>query len=495
MNSTTQAFPLVLLEPAIAGSDQAEKNIYLCGEKWVLSEYLRPSDAPPYTCISYAWGTGTAASPFVENQSISDRTISVLETTIRVLQDAHGLRKVISSYRGASKIEGELAECINASRAFWIDALCVPPPTNMDARVACLSSMGQIYSSAAQVLTVLSNSCGDVLKEISANNSLDPSLMFVLERDEWVTRGWAYQEIVNSQVMFFAAEGPENVIVSGIGFLNAILTATSDYKDKNEIDAFSWSEAHPRLEALEELLADYKTAEYSERSALQVMSSIHRRVVQRPEDYFYAMIGALTTSSRSTDVSSTISPSEYFMRVCEGKNDYSFMFNTAPRSEVAGRRWRPIEGQFAPILVGLLATGEGLSGSLEATHIHLKKMCKALPSQVSQRGLDSIKSFVHLGSDNHQSVGELAVKTLDILRKKGFSGCGEFIELGNGIFFPQHSVSRKDGIFVATPVDLKWVNACPGILLLVNGTDINEYYDVGVFVGRVAETGEFLNIA
>jgi hypothetical protein len=108
---------------------------------------------------------------------------------------------------------------------------------------------------------------------------------------------------------------------------------------------------------------------YLERSAYQVMSAMVARFSEREEDYFNAMLGAITATPLHTPQDPPLQPAEYFMRVCEAKGDYSFIYSVAPRSQVRGRCWRP----FAKSMVAILPwhSWGSQSGSLLAWHPEL----------------------------------------------------------------------------------------------------------------------------
>jgi hypothetical protein len=74
------------------------------------------------------------------------------------------------------------------------------------------------------------------------------------------------------------------------------------------------------------------------------------------------MIGAITSASMDDARDATLDPAEYFMRVCEAKGDYSFIYSTAPRSDVPGRSWRPIAGSL-PAILCWHSFGDGQSGT------------------------------------------------------------------------------------------------------------------------------------
>lgn len=481
-----------LLVPATDLTPSEVPFVKLCGSCWVLAEFARISDAPPYTCISYSWGRGRTMNMLNDGLMMSDRTLPAIEATIKASQPPENWTyALMCGIRDAQKEAKALAAALKASQAYWIDALCVPPQG--PAQTKCLRSMGAIYNSAWQVFVVLSEPCSSVFHQIRDTGRLDPTALFILERDDWITRAWAYQEAVNSQRLYFIAQDDECILVSGLDFLNAVTTATSDDMHDHGIDSFAWGEQHPRLDSFEILIADYRIAEYVARSAYQVMSAIYQRAVERSEDHFYGMIGAITTQLLDSQDNQLLHPSEYFMRVCEAKGDYSFIYCIAPRSDEPGRCWRPIAGKIPPVLSGVLVAGSGQAGSLRPSHLQLENMCRLVPSVINSDGLKATRVFLH-GDCASLSPDDIAAAILVRLRQKGFSGCGDYVELENGFFFPQSTFTRSDDIFVVISPDVHWTTGWAGLLVRSNGSDINHFCDVGVFVGRLPKAGESINV-
>jgi hypothetical protein len=205
MNTSKCTFKL--LEPATDFTPLDSPSIDVRGKRWVLTEYAQISDAPVFSCVSYAWGRDTTENLFNGDQSMSVRTIPVIKATLCVSQSQENWANNVefSHARDPQKEEAGRAAALKASRALWIDALCVP--AEGPARIACLRSMGEIYSSAWQVFVVLSELCSDVFHQIRNTGRLDPGALFVLESDDWITRAWAYQETVNSRAMYFIVQG------------------------------------------------------------------------------------------------------------------------------------------------------------------------------------------------------------------------------------------------------------------------------------------------
>ena len=305
-------------------SPSAENSITLEGRHWCLSEPLdisREESIPHYVCLSYKWGPVREWNQYIKAGYISNQTIPALEIAIRS----------------------------STSTAFWTDVFCIP--SEQHSRQATLESMGFIYSSASQVMIILSSLPFDAIKEMSEGDLLKESTLETLEKDEWNRSVWTYQEVVNSQRLRFVCGSRTGLTVDGPHFLNCVGSALRLYKSKHNLDTFTVCERFPNLSAFEDLLLDYMTGDYTKRSALQVLSNFHRRSWEEPRNYFYAMIGVMIQEPLSWSTGSTLSDiAEAFMTVCERKNDYSFIYTSSPRTEPPGKRWYPVPGILPSIL-------------------------------------------------------------------------------------------------------------------------------------------------
>lgn len=482
-----------LLQPANNSTPPNVPSIMVLGKRWVIFEYANPTDAPPYTCLSYAWGEGKIRNLLNEGQLMSARTVTSLEAAIASSHSQQCWADNIKfSYKGEAVKEeaGQLA-ALKASQAFWIDALCVP--TQNWARTACLQEWGNIFSSAFQVMVVLSKQCSSAIKSVRNSEKVETAALLSLEGEGWVSRAWTYQEAVNSRALYFIVEHEENMIVSGHGFLKSIEDAIEDYKSLHAFSNITWVATHPGLYNLEVVLADYLIANYTDRSAYLVMSAMGLRVCERPEDYFYAMIGSITKTSSKVDEAEILHPAEYFMRACEQKGDFSFIYSTAPRSKVPGQGWRPLEEKFSAVLPSLITFGSGEAGLRETTHIKLEKMFRPLPGAIAADGLKAAGWFIGVQSEG-LSPEATASEVLKRLRVLGFSGCGEYLEFETGFFFPQLKPEISEDLFVAVSCGVDWVRGGPGLLLRSNATDFHDFVDVGAFVGRTPKSGQAIKI-
>lgn len=473
-----------LLVPATDSTPLDTPSVELCGRRWRLTEWMPISEAPPYTCISYSWGSGRIENMFEAGQLMSDRTIPAIEATITVSQSPeHWINALICTPRDTQKEANKLSDALNASQAIWIDELCIP--FRGAARDDFIKkNLGIIYNSASQVCAVLSKSCSELLNKIYSTGRMTSDDLFILDKEEWFHRFWTYIELANSKFTLFIAQGDCHALILAQDLLNTVLTDTTDYAKTHGFEQYRLAKLFPGLEILQSAIAEHSLAEYTGRSAYQVMSSVHQRNAVQAEYRMTAMICLIATlpSDRLDEVS--LQPSEYFMRVCEVKGDFSFLYCTAPRSDMPGRNWRPVSDQLQPILSGLLASGSGLSGCLYATHLQLHNMCRMNPGRLNTV-TKSIGNFLQVN---------IPVSILEQLRQKGFTGCGEYLELENGYFFPQSSFTRSKDLFIVASEDVIWAQGAPGMLLRSNGTDINQFCDVGVFIGRLPKGGESINV-
>ena len=482
-----------LLEPANHLTPPDASTVVLFGKRWVITEYAHISDAPPFTCISYAWGDEKERNPVYQDQVMSSRTIPTLETTISASQSQKSWAANIKfSYNSdLEKEEAGQAAALTASQALWIDTFCVP--AKEPARTICLQSMGEIFSSAYQVIVVLTKQCSGVIRSIHQTGNLGASKIGTLEKEDWVSRAWTYQEAVNSRSLYFIVEGEDNTIVSGQDFLRAIVDAIEVYKQRHDLDNASWIKFHPRLYNLEALLADYLIADYSTRSAYQVMSAMDQRSAERADDIFYAMIGAISSAPEKIERAETLSPAEYFMRVCERKGDYSFIYSNAKRSKTAGQHWRPAKGKATAVLPNLITFGDNEAGIQEPSHLKLENMNRLKPGNINEDALKAARWFAG-SKDEEMPKTDVAAKILKRLISLGFTGCGEYLEFETGFFFPHSKPEQSKDMLVVVSTEIHWVTGGPGLLLRSNNTDIKDFCDVGAFVGRNAKVGTSVKV-
>ena len=93
------------------------------------------------------------------------------------------------------------------------------------------------------------------------------------------------------------------------------------------------------------------------------------------------------------------------------------------------------------------------------------------------------------------SQGNITDAVLERLRLGGFTGCGEHLEFEEGYFFPQSPLLCDPEPVVVAAIGVRWVQGAPALLLGATGTDIHDFRDVGVFIGRVPKEGESIKVA
>ncbi len=101
--------------------------------------------------------------------------------------------------------------------------------------------------------------------------------LLTFENDDWLTRVWTYQELVNGRDVRIVAEGNNDVVVTAEELLNHVGFAIHRYKKTTGYDAFDLKELHPRLDRLENLILDWRLGSYLERSAYQAMCAMAGR--------------------------------------------------------------------------------------------------------------------------------------------------------------------------------------------------------------------------
>lgn len=71
-----------LLEPVCEATNPDAPQFVVLGKKWTVCDYATLSEAPEYTCVSYAWGEERTENPFSGPTMISARAVRALETAI-----------------------------------------------------------------------------------------------------------------------------------------------------------------------------------------------------------------------------------------------------------------------------------------------------------------------------------------------------------------------------------------------------------------------------
>jgi hypothetical protein len=436
--------------------------------RWVLAAgrdlRARLSD-PEYVCVSYAWGAEVVTHPFEPGLRMSSRTIEAVEAAIRARQPP----------------------------ALWVDALCVP--CDDAGRDACLSHMGAIYAGASEVVVVLSDCCSELLKRIRTGETIADETLSELERDDWVTRAWTYQEIVNNARIRFVTMGTDNTAwAEAEEVLNFVGHAIHRFREKRGLDAFELREQHPCLDSLENLVLDWKMSGYLKRSVYQVMSNMYGRRAVRSEDQFFAMMGAINASRQEDPIAEMVAPAEAFMRLCESKGDYSFIYTSAARDRRRGRRWRPAIADTFDAVFPWPTYGDGQSARALDDHLVLDGMWRPSRAPVASVAREFAGGWLNLDT-SHMGAHELAQCLFRRLQQAGFSGCGEWLEAESGLFFLQAPAAADGEVAVAVATGVRMPHGAPGLVLERGRSGVYQCLGVGLYVGPVPDHGESISVS
>ena len=444
-----QYHPKMLLYLLVPGLKAKSGSFELEGYHWALEPHDLEADdvmEPGFTCISYSWGHGREPSPLRIDFDISNRTLPALATAIKHRPSCERV---------------------------WIDALSVPEEPQERAR--CLENMGYIYSLAEEVLVVLSSAAQTALEQMSKSDRIDHDSLRDLEKEDWISRAWTYQEAVNSKKLYVTSEGPHGTLVAGIRFMNCVGYTLSRLEGSN----FDKEQQFPRLYAFQVLIAEYMIAGYEERSALQVMSNMDKRTSGRPDDHFYAMMGAISTTPAG--FSGTIDPCEAFMALCESKGDYSFIYSAAKRDPAFMRRWRPVAGDL-PSILPWHSSGAGQPGHKEGGALYLDFMMTFQRSPIEEDGERFVREWIK--RSNTQLQLPLHHSAYTLLQTMGFRGSSKYISTAKGYFFPLEPM-KSGNVVILVATKVHWACGAPGLAFI---DELNErVYIPGVFVGCIDE--------
>ncbi|KAK4119467.1 hypothetical protein N657DRAFT_626716 [Parathielavia appendiculata] len=424
---------------------------------WGIAELdLQTSDdTVDFICLSYSWGLGRTPSPFHPTAMVSDRTEPAVSAIIMQRP---------------------------ACQRIWVDAFSVPGEEHPAERAATLESMGFIYSQAIEVIVVLTEQACPAIEQIRQRRDLLPTHLGLLEKEDWVTRAWTYQEAVNAKRLFITCENAAHgTIVDCTEFLSYLGHALI-------LLPLPERAGYPRLDSFEDVMTDWNVAGYLERSALQVMSAMDTRSQTRIEDHFYAMIGAL--SNEPAKPVQLLSPCEAFISLCERKGDYSFIFSSVERDTTLGRRWRPVDDPKLPAIIRLPSWGNGFRGRVDDGCLILENVVILKPAPPLPHLDAFMKEFVagyrpdgaYAGLD----FGEAAFK---VLQELGFRGTSEYVSTGYGFFFCREQLPQLDSVEILVAAGIRWCLGAPGIARYTQDSDKDEvsFYEPGVFVGSMVD--------
>jgi hypothetical protein len=119
-------------------------------------------------------------------------------------------------------------------------------------------------------------------------------------------------------------------------------------------------------------------------------------------------------------------------------------------------------------------------------------MCRMTRGTVAPLADEYIARWLSNSSDSIS--GEAPVRILARLRQATFTGCGDFIELEQGYFFPQTTSKGLDDATVYVATGLRWAHGGPGLIAAPDTGGLNKYYDVGVFVGPPQTSGDVIDL-
>ncbi len=451
-------FRLIIEDPSNA---EPGRTIQVNGMQRYLSKPLHVDlehpELPKFTCISYVWGHAREPNPFHPGELMSANTTPALSSAM-----AHGI-----------------------TTAFWIDALCVPP--TLPFKHHTLGSMGYIYSAAEEVIITLPPSLLPVLNGMKRSDRLSEEVLLSLEEDDWVRSVWTYQEVVNAKAVYFVGGSFK---IDGSHFLNCLGHSLTRYRATHNLSAFDLSKQLAKLNALEELLVDWMTGDYTERSALRAMSQFQYRYNHDPRNYFYSVLGTMVKGPWPWNIKMGIEElAEEFMDVCEQKNDYSFIYSSNPRDRVDPRcrYWRPTAG-LLHVVLAWHSWGEGQRGRHDGEGFWLEKMVSLRPStELGGRGSLFLSQWLNaVHSDNlSRSNDQIADQVLVNLRQMAYSGVGRVLWTTHGIFFPQTELTQDARIEVLIATEVRWVFGAPGLARVTRGEGIE--FVPGVFAGEILE--------
>lgn len=295
---------------------------------------------------------------------------------------------------------------------------------------------------------------------------------------------WTYDEVVNSQKLKFVSDCH---VVEGLDFLDFVGFSLNLYQKAHHLSSFDIRQELPHLDAFVELIGDWQTAAFTERSAFQVMSNLDQRFCLDAENYFYAMIASITAEIVPIEQAPAISVeslAETMMKICESKKDFSFIFSTSQRDERSGKEWRPLPVVIHSVL-SWHSIGDAQTGYWDRDGFWFSAMVllKPLP-ELGESGKDFIDRWLKENALLTVHEGSFMSSVHSIILKMGFSGCGEGIPTSHGFFYPHIKCFDTDeGFELLISTQIWWTFGAPGLAKVTRLGKVK--YFPGVFVGLV----------
>ena len=335
--------------------------------------------------------------------------------------------------------------------------------------------MGYIYSRASQVVIVLGEETFSAMEELQRQDYFSESALCVLERDEWVSSVWTYQEIVNGGEVRFVSERNTSNSIDCEMFFNALGFGLSKWEKTAGMDTASSVKVFPHLNALEQIFADWKMAGYTFRSALAAFCSLAYKCNADAANYFYAILGTLTPYPQQLEWSSEQNLAEKMMAICESKNDFSFIYSSEARDPDPAWCWRPIAAPLTPgdgtlprILRPILIRhcwGEAQNGHYDADGFWLDGVT-VMPStsNVGDMGWDYLSDWLRLSHRQNADDAALWDAALTTLRSWGFEGTPTPIFTTGGLIFALEAIQTDEIVRLLVSTQLRWPKGAPGLV-------------------------------
>ena len=450
----------------------SQASLLLEGKCWAMSSSLDLESNgyhPPYACISYRWGTAREPHAMIEGITMSAQALPSLAAAIRS----------------------------SSSNAFWTDVFCLPP-SGLE-RQATLERMGYIYSRAAEVIVVLGEDTFSVIQNMMNGGPLDATDLRTMERDEWVSSVWTYQEIVNASLFRFVSSSghqvDRSVSIEGADILNSLGFSLMKWQNSTGSDTFATMRAFPNLNALETILVDWQTAAYIRRSAYSVLCSMASKRNPDPANYFYAILGVLSQDPQELVWNSDQNPAEKFMAICEHKNDFSFIYSVAVRDSDPRLCWRPrasalpVVGTNVPAILRPIFAwhvwGEAQQGHHDESGLWLDGMTVMQPaSTVGDAGRKTILDWMRQPESEHLDDTAMGRLVHAAISSVGFEGRAEPIKITEGLIFTQEIPRGASIVRIVVSNQIRYVMGAPG-LVQIKDKDEKQYLP-SLFIGEVA---------
>lgn len=345
--------------------------------------------------------------------------------------------------------------------------------------------LGEIYENAAAVIVVLSNTFATALVKVSDGNPFTKEDYEIINNDNWISRYWTYQEMVNPRKVYLVSESNSSSVIHASIFFDKLSQGFEMFCYDHNIKSIEAIQKYPYINSFKAGILEGMV--FEQRSIYHAMSNMEYSKSSSIDSKLESLYSFLS-KRKNLDVLSIKDDYEKFLELCIRTNDYSFIYNISTNRSSHHQKWKPVSYDFIPIYTWLYAWGSKQDGELHADHLLLKNMILETRSTVSN---GTISFLIKILNENVEADSS---NVLNLIRANlsglSFEGCPDPIELERGFYFDQFNIDYNESNIIAICTGVQWTFGAPAMKLAKRvDIDIYDFISSGVFFGNMRAMG------